>query len=38
VSESTVPLVVYNATGAPPAAYFQHNLDLARWLFPTRAF
>jgi phosphonoacetate hydrolase len=38
VSESKVPLVVYNAAGAPPAPYFQHNLDLARWLFPTSAF
>jgi len=32
-SEAEVPLVVYNAEGAPPAAYFKANVDLARWLF-----
>jgi phosphonoacetate hydrolase len=31
--EIDVPLFVYNAKGAPPADYFKHNLDLARWLF-----
>jgi hypothetical protein len=29
-----IPLFVYNAKGAPPADYFNHNLDLARWLYP----
>jgi phosphonoacetate hydrolase len=32
--EINVPLFVYNAKGAPSAEYFNHNLDLARWLFP----
>ena len=32
--ETEVPLIVYNAKGAPPADYFHHNLDLARWLYP----
>jgi len=31
--EANVPLFVYNAKGAPSADYFQHNLDLARWLY-----
>jgi phosphonoacetate hydrolase len=31
--EMNVPVVVHNAPGAPPAEYFQHNLDLARWLY-----
>jgi phosphonoacetate hydrolase len=31
--EIDVPLFVYNAKGAPSADYFQHNLDLARWLY-----
>lgn len=35
--ESDVPLIVHNARGAPEASYFQHNLDLARWLFPIAA-
>jgi phosphonoacetate hydrolase len=33
LSESHVPLVVYNVPKAPPATYFRHNVDLARWLF-----
>ena len=32
--ETDVPLFVYNAKNAPPADYFTHNLDLARWLYP----
>jgi phosphonoacetate hydrolase len=32
--EINVPLFVYNAKGAPPAEYFNHNLDLARWMYP----
>jgi phosphonoacetate hydrolase len=31
--ELDIPLFVYNAPSAPPASYFQHNLDLARWLY-----
>jgi phosphonoacetate hydrolase len=31
--ETAVPLFVYNAPAAPAADYFQHNLDLARWLY-----
>jgi phosphonoacetate hydrolase len=31
--ELAVPLIVYNAEGAPPADYFHHNVDLARWAF-----
>ena len=31
--ESSVPLFLYNAKGAPSAAYFNYNFDLARWLF-----
>jgi phosphonoacetate hydrolase len=31
--ELDIPLFVYNAKGAPPADYFQHNLDLARWKY-----
>ncbi|MEZ5400246.1 MAG: alkaline phosphatase family protein [Bryobacteraceae bacterium] len=33
LSEAEVPLVAYNAEGAPEAEYFRHNVDLARWLF-----
>jgi phosphonoacetate hydrolase len=33
VSESRVPLLIFNAKGAPGAEYFQSNVDLARWLF-----
>jgi phosphonoacetate hydrolase len=32
--EIEMPLFLYNAKGAPPADYFKHNLDLARWLYP----
>lgn len=32
--EIEIPLIVYNAKGAPPADYFKHNMDLARWLYP----
>jgi phosphonoacetate hydrolase len=32
--EIEMPLIVYNAKSAPPADYFQHNLDLARWVYP----
>jgi phosphonoacetate hydrolase len=31
--ELDIPLFVYNAKGAPPSAYFEHNRDLARWLY-----
>ncbi len=33
--EIDIPLFVYNAKVAPPADYFNHNLDLARWLYPS---
>jgi phosphonoacetate hydrolase len=33
--ELSIPLFVYNAKNAPPSDYFQHNLDLARWLYPS---
>jgi phosphonoacetate hydrolase len=32
--ELDIPLLVYNAKGAPSSDYFRHNLDLARWLYP----
>jgi phosphonoacetate hydrolase len=32
--EIEIPLIVYNAKSAPRPDYFQHNLDLARWLYP----
>jgi phosphonoacetate hydrolase len=32
--ELDVPLVLHNARSAPAANYFQHNFDLARWLYP----
>jgi phosphonoacetate hydrolase len=31
--ELNIPLFVYNAKYAPSSDYFQHNLDLARWLY-----
>jgi phosphonoacetate hydrolase len=31
--ERDIPLFVYNAKIAPPGDFFEHNLDLARWLF-----
>src|SRR5437016_2961374 len=33
--EQNIPLFVYHANHAPPGDYFQHNLDLARWLYRT---
>jgi phosphonoacetate hydrolase len=35
--ELAVPVIVHNATDAPPASYFRNNLDLARWLYADRA-
>lgn len=35
--ELDVPIVIHNARGLPHAAYFRHNLDLARWLYPLEA-
>jgi len=35
--ELDVPVVVHNASDAPPASYFNYNLDLARWLYPSSA-
>src|SRR5258708_37309399 len=32
--ELDVPLVLHNARAAPSQDYFQHNFDLARWLYP----
>ena len=32
--EIEVPLFVYHAKGAPSADFYNHNLDLARWLYP----
>jgi phosphonoacetate hydrolase len=31
--ELNIPLFVYNAKSAPSSDYFQHNMDLARWLY-----
>jgi phosphonoacetate hydrolase len=31
--ETQLPLFVYNAKNAPTADFFNHNLDLARWLY-----
>src|SRR6202051_187749 len=31
--EIDIPLFVYNAKNAPSRDYFNHNLDLARWLY-----
>jgi phosphonoacetate hydrolase len=31
--ETDIPLFVYNAKQAPSSDYFQHNMDLARWLY-----
>jgi phosphonoacetate hydrolase len=33
--ELNIPLFVYNAKNAPGADYFQHNKDLARWVYPS---
>ncbi|MCU1260541.1 MAG: nucleotide pyrophosphatase [Bryobacterales bacterium] len=32
-SELNIPLFAYNAKKLPPASYFEHNLDLTRWLY-----
>src|SRR5438552_9857001 len=32
--ERNIPLLIYHAKNAPSGNYFQHNLDLARWLYP----
>ncbi|HEV7966411.1 MAG TPA: alkaline phosphatase family protein [Candidatus Acidoferrales bacterium] len=32
--ETDIPLFVYKANNAPSPDYFNHNLDLARWLYP----
>jgi len=32
-SELDIPLFAYNAKGLPPESYFEHNLDLTRWLY-----
>ena len=37
LTEARVPLVIYNAARAPGAGFFQSNVDLARWLFPSGA-
>jgi phosphonoacetate hydrolase len=33
--EMDVPVILHNAPSAPHAGYFQHNLDLARWMYAT---
>jgi len=33
MAETEVPLVVYNAERAPAAGYFNHNVDLTRWMY-----
>jgi phosphonoacetate hydrolase len=32
-SELNIPMFAYNAKGLPPESYFEHNLDLTRWLY-----
>jgi phosphonoacetate hydrolase len=32
--ELDIPLFVYNAKNPPSPEYFNHNLDLARWIYP----
>jgi phosphonoacetate hydrolase len=32
-SELNIPLFAYNAKGLPPQGYFEHNVDLTRWLY-----
>jgi phosphonoacetate hydrolase len=32
-SELSIPIFAYNAKGLPPESYFEHNLDLTRWLY-----
>jgi phosphonoacetate hydrolase len=31
--ELDIPLIVFNSSARPPKSYFQHNLDLTRWLY-----
>lgn len=31
--ERDIPLFIYNAAGVPSESFFQHNVDLARWLY-----
>jgi phosphonoacetate hydrolase len=31
--ELNIPLFVYHTKNAPPRDYFQHNVDLARWVY-----
>ncbi|MDX6713171.1 MAG: phosphonoacetate hydrolase [Blastocatellia bacterium] len=33
--ETEIPLFIFNASHAPAESYFVHNLDLARWLYPS---
>jgi phosphonoacetate hydrolase len=33
--EIDIPLFAYNAKNVPSPDYFHHNLDLARWLYPS---
>ena len=35
-SELNIPLFAYNAKGLPSESYFEHNVDLARWLYRGR--
>ena len=32
-SELNIPLFAYNVKGLPPENYFEHNVDLTRWLY-----
>jgi phosphonoacetate hydrolase len=32
-SELNIPMFAYNSKGLPPESYFEHNLDLTRWLY-----
>jgi phosphonoacetate hydrolase len=32
-SELEIPLFAYNVKALPPESYFEHNLDLTRWLY-----
>ncbi|MCC6366173.1 MAG: alkaline phosphatase family protein [Bryobacterales bacterium] len=36
-SETRVPLIVFNAAGAPGPSCFESNVDLTRWIAPGRA-
>jgi phosphonoacetate hydrolase len=33
--ELNIPLFVYNAKNVPHSDYFHHNVDLARWVYPS---